>query len=261
MTEVIAALTWEPQVKGALYVVISVLVLCGSCYMILATDVGARLGFLLAGAGLFGWLATMGFIWWGYAQGPVGPDPSWKGQGIVVGDLEASQRAVLRDFPRGWNRLELEDPELADATPTVDGILAPAEGGDGPFRSANEYVLVGAFQKGGETYGPLGLNFRPFNVFHKPNYLVVQAQRSVEEPNEAGGPPRAVPDPSAEPTSVVLLRDLGAKRLNPAIFAIASTIIFGLFCYQLHVRDKEAWARKEAESQEGSGRTLEPVGR
>lgn len=260
MTEVIAALTWEPQIKGALYVVLSVLILCGSCYMILATNVGARLGFLLAGAGLFGWLATMGFIWWAYGRGPVGPDPSWRGQGIVTGDLAQSRRSLLSDFPEEWKKLELSDPELADATPTSDGILAP-QGGDGPFRSATEYVLVNAFQKGGETYGPLGLDFRPFNVFHKPNYLVVQVQKAVQEPSETGGPPRAVPDSSAQPISVVLLRDLGAKRLHPAVFTIASTLAFGLFCYQLHVRDKENWARKEAESQAGSGRTLEPVGR
>lgn len=261
MTDVLAALTWEPEVKGALYVILSVLILCGSCYAILATNVGARMGFLLAGAGLFGWMATMGFVWWGYAQGPVGPDPSWQSQGIVSGDLAASQRQVLRGFPQGWNSLDLDDAELADAAPTVDGILAPAEGGQGPFRSPNEYVIVGAFQRGGETYGPLGLNFRPFDVFHKPNYLVVQVQPAIEEPNPAGGPARMVADPGAEPVAVILLRDLGAKRLNPAIFAIASTIIFGLFCYQLHVRDKEAWARKEAESEAGSPRTLEPVGR
>jgi len=261
VTEVIAALTWEPHIKGALYVVIAVLVLCGSCYMILATDVGARLGFLLAGAGLFGWLATMGFIWWAYGRGPVGPDPSWKSQGIVTGDLAASQRSFLRDFPEEWRKLALDDPELADATPTSDAILAPGPGGDGPFRAAADFVLIGAFQKGGETYGPLGLDFRPLDVFHKPNYLVVQVQKSMPEADEAGGPPRAVPDPSAQPVSVVLLRDLGAKRLNPAVFTIASTIIFGLFCYQLHVRDKEAWARKEAESQQGSSRTLEPVGK
>jgi hypothetical protein len=261
VTDVIAALTWEPQIKGALYVILAVLILCGSCYMILSTDVGARLGFLLAGAGLFGWLATMGIIWWAYCRGPVGPDPSWKSQGIVTGDLAQSRNGLMRDFPEEWKKLELNDPELADATPTSDSILAPGAGGDGPFRTPADYVLIGAFQKGGETYGPLGLDFRPLDVFHKPNYLVVQVQKSVQEPNEAGGPPRAVPDASAQPVSVVLLRDLGAKRLHPAVFTIACSIAFGLFCYQLHVRDKEAWARKEAESQPGSGRTLEPVGR
>ncbi len=252
--DLLAALTWEPQIKGALYVLLSVLILCGSCYAILATDVGARLGFLLAGAGLFGWLTTMGFIWVAYGQGPVGPSPSWKSQGIVVGDLAQSRRAALSDFPEEWRKLELDDAELADAIPTSDAVLAP-EDGDGPFRSASEYVVVAAYQKGGETFGPLGLNFRPLDVFHKPNYLIVQVQEAHEEPNPAGGPPRLAPEAGAQPQSVLLLRDLGAKRLHPFVFTIASGIIFGLFCYQLHVRDKEAWARREAESHE----TLEPV--
>ena len=51
------AIAWEPELRGILIVIIAVVVLCGSIYMILATNLGARLGFLVALAGLTGWLA------------------------------------------------------------------------------------------------------------------------------------------------------------------------------------------------------------
>ena len=58
------AINWEPEIRGILIVIISVSVLCGSVYLILGTNMGARLGFLVALAGLAGWMFLMGAIWW-----------------------------------------------------------------------------------------------------------------------------------------------------------------------------------------------------
>ena len=44
--------TWSPFIRGILVVLIGVGVLCGSVYLLLATNLGARLGFLVAMAGL-----------------------------------------------------------------------------------------------------------------------------------------------------------------------------------------------------------------
>ena len=129
------------------------------------------------------------------------------------------------------------------------------------FKSSAEYVLVASYEKGGERSGPFGLlNFRPFNVFHAPRYLIVQVQKAQTLTPVPGQPvAKPVADPNAPPFSVVLLRDLGAKRLYPGVFTISCGILFGLVCYQLHVRDKEAAARRLAESADaGSGR-LQPV--
>jgi len=257
MEPVLAALSWEPQIKGALYVVLSVLILCGSCYLVLATNVGARLGFLLAGAGLFGWLATGGFIWWAYGRGPVGPSPSWESRGVVVSELAGAGHSALRGFPQGWGELDLADKAVADAVPAADGVLAPSDGG-GPFRAPADFVLEKVYKKGGERKGPFGiLNFRPFNLWHTPHYLVLQVRPAIEVTPPEGGAARAAPDPDAIPTSVVLLRNLGALRLHPAVFTIATTLAFSLFCYQLHQRDKATWKRAEEESA-GTGR-LQPV--
>ena len=242
--DVLAALSWNPQVRGALYVVIAIMVLAGSAYLLLATNMGARLGFLLAAAGFFGWMTTQGAVWWVYAQGPVGRGPAWEVDAVVEGGLGESRTEALEGFPEGWEERDAVDPAVADAQATVDARLV---GPRARFASADDYVFLYAGEKGGETYGPLRLiNFRPFNVFHEPHYLVVQVQKAVSTEAAAGQPPpEPVPDSSAQPVSVVLVRDLGTLRLNPAIVCLASGMIFGVICYQLHVRDKEAAARRE----------------
>ncbi len=264
MRGIVAALGWAPEVRGALYVIIAVLTLCGSCYMLLATNMGARLGFLLAAAGLLGWLTTLGGVWWGYGKGiaQLAPQPGWKTEVIVTGDLAAARSSALAGFPNGWAKLDPTSKEVADAVPVAEGDLVQAPGGPArPFKSSSEFVLVEAYEKGGERSGPFGLlNVRPFNVFHEARYLIVQVQKVLPVTTVPGQPvAKPTPDPSAPPLSVVLLRDLGAKRLYPAVFTISCGILFGLVCYQLHVRDQEAAARRLAESSDtGSGR-LQPV--
>ena len=47
MMHVLAGLSWDPGFKGLLTVAVAVIVLCGSIFLILATNSGTRLGFLL----------------------------------------------------------------------------------------------------------------------------------------------------------------------------------------------------------------------
>lgn len=244
MDALVAALSWNPEIKGGLYVVLAVLILCGSPYLILATNTGSRLGFQLAAAGLFGFLVIIGVVWWIYGIGPVGRGPAWEPSSVVTGDLGQSESDVVEGFPRDWDELELTDPAVADAQPVVDGALLGGDGQEGVFESSSEYVIRGAFDKGGEDYGPFGLDFRPFDVFHKPHYLAVQVQPVLAQPEVSGGTPaRPEPDPNAEPVTVVMLRDLGTRRLNPGVATVSSALIFGLLIYQLHTRDKQAMAK------------------
>jgi len=244
MDTLLSALTWEPNVKGGLYVLLAVLILPGSVYLILATNTGARLGFQLAAAGLAGFMVIIGGVWWVYGIGPQGPAPTWKPETIVTGDPAQSRPEILRGFPNGWRKLEITDPEVADAQPVVDGDLTGEE--SGPFESATDYILVGAAAKGGETYAPLGLpTFRPIDILHRPHYLVVQVQPVVKQETIPGAaPPRPQADAAAPVYTVLLLRDLGHLRLNPAVATISSALIFGLLVYQLHTRDKEAMAKR-----------------
>lgn len=83
---VIAGIAWDPGIRGILIVMVGVVVLMGSTYLILATNVGARLGFLVALTGLFGWMVILTLIWWltPPAIGPRGNIPSWKPVEIYV---------------------------------------------------------------------------------------------------------------------------------------------------------------------------------
>ncbi|HEX2118803.1 MAG TPA: hypothetical protein VHF91_06440 [Acidimicrobiales bacterium] len=243
------ALSWNPQVRGGLYVLLAVLVLCGSGFLILSTNLGGRLGFQAAAAGLMGFMVLIGMVWWVYGIGPQGEAPTWVPRFVVQGDLGQAGGEILAGFPRDWEQLDLTDPAVADALPVADGELTGGEAGGGVFQSAADYLPVAALEKGGETYGPFGiLNFRPLDLFHKPHYLIIQVQGVIEQEAVPGAaPPRPQVDPNATPAAVVMVRDLGSLRLNPAIFTIASTLLFGLLVYQLHTRDKELMALQAKE--------------
>ena len=102
------AIGWQPELRGIIVVVIAVGVLMGSVYLVLATNLGARLGFLVTLAALFGWLAMMGFVWMIYGIGLQGPLGSWK---------EVPGRTVLQDT----NAL-VESEVLNDQVEVPDGV-------------------------------------------------------------------------------------------------------------------------------------------
>ena len=202
------------------------------------------MGFQVSAAGLMGFMVLIGIVWWVYGIGPQGEAPTWVPRFAVPGDLGQVGGEILDDFPRGWKELELTDPAVADALPISDAELT-----EGFFESPADYLPVAALEKGGETYGPFGvLNFRPLNLWHKPHYLIIQVQGVIEQEVQPGAaPPRPEVDPNATPVAVVMVRDLGSLRLNPAVFTMASGLLFGLLVYQLHTRDKELMALKAKE--------------
>ncbi|MEY2775874.1 MAG: hypothetical protein RL218_1099 [Actinomycetota bacterium] len=69
MLSTLLAVSWEPEIRGIVVVLISVVVLIGGTYLIVGTNLGARLGVLVVLAGFFGWMMTMGAIWWVYGIG------------------------------------------------------------------------------------------------------------------------------------------------------------------------------------------------
>jgi len=114
---------------------------------------------------------------------------------------------------------------------------------------------VGAFERGGHQYFP-GWKNPPklIAVKHTPHYFVLVVQKSLKQPTVPGQPPpKATADPSAPQTAVLMVRNLGTLRQPAAVLAGASFITFGVCCYVLHRRDKQAWAARST--------ALEPVGR
>ena len=83
-----ASIAWFPEIRNILSLLVGIGVLCGSVYLLLATNIGARLGLLIAIAALFGWMTTMGAIWWIYGIGMQGEAAHWQVVEINTGDLD-----------------------------------------------------------------------------------------------------------------------------------------------------------------------------
>ena len=93
------AIGWEPELRGLLTVIIAVVILCGSVYGIMATNLGSRLAFLVTLAGLAGWMMLMGAVWMIYGIGLRGPDPTWQpvAGSAVLQDVDALGAAGVLD--------------------------------------------------------------------------------------------------------------------------------------------------------------------
>jgi hypothetical protein len=252
MSHLLAGITWEPNIRGGLVFLTAVAILCGSVYLVLATNTGARLGLLLALTGLFGWMSIMGTVWWVYGIGLKGRAPEWRAEEVVVGSLTNARSGVVADFPDGWQKRTLEDKVTTEALAAADPVLVPPTGEPGrKYFDAGQYLTVGAYDIGGESYGPFHLlNFRPFDLWHEPHHFVVQLQATVTAEAEPGEPaPAARVDEESPVVSVLMVRDLGALRREPAAVAICSIALFGVCVWTLHRRDLEAMrARAEASS-------------
>src|SRR5205823_2053140 len=148
-------------------------------------------------------------------------------------------------------KLATDTPETAEGGAAADPVLAPPPetGKQGPYTSSSDYIIVGAFDKGGEKYLP-GWSHPPNAIAfkHKPHYFLLQVQKALKQPTTPGQPPpKPVPDASRPVTSVLMVRDLGTLRQPAAVVAVTSLILFCVCCYVLHYRDKEAMKARGTE--------------
>ncbi len=252
------AVSWEWELRGTLIVIIAVVVLCGSVYMILATNLGARLGFLVALAGLAGWMTLMGLAWVIYGIGLKGPEPSWEavpgrtvlqGSGalfqasvletrvdVPTGASPAEEAAVVQDqfIEEGWVPLAEDDPAFGQAAASAGVFLEET----GAF-AAGEFQTVAVYDKGGDRWPKINdsLDFIAFR--HDPHYVVVEVAPLVPTRTEPGRAPAApVIDETRPHQYVYMIRDEGALR-QPALFVmIGSGIVFLTLCWLLHRRER-----------------------
>src|SRR5260370_17230102 len=90
---------WNPTILGVLVVVSAIGLFCGSAYLLLATNLGARLGFLVAFASLTGFLVLLTTLWWSSGNSgidpPHGKSPSWK----RIEAVSAPQKSHVSPLP------------------------------------------------------------------------------------------------------------------------------------------------------------------
>lgn len=261
------AIGWEPELRGLLTVVISVVILMGSIYLIMLTNMGSRLAFLVVLAGLSGWMVLMGLTWWIYGIGLRGPDPSWAPvSGATVlqetsalrsgGALEAlpeipegatpteERNLVAEQFvEEGWVPLDPEAPAFGQAQASASVYLEEEEA-----LTAGQYVITDIFDVGGDRYPRIkagqipgltddSLDFVAF--FHEPHFVVAEAAPLVQvrtEPGRAPVPPQI--DETGQRQYVYMVRDLGARRQPAVVLTLGGGAIFLALCFLLHRRER-----------------------
>jgi hypothetical protein len=179
LTQTLAGIAYDPQIRGILVVGVGVVVLMGSVYLLLATNLGNRLGFMLALTGFFGWMTILGMFWWirPSATGPAGDPPKWVVEEVNYGDLG---QAVLSDahdldpsdlpspadlrklsaedfektateeekFLNEWKLIPESDTAYGEAKATVDAELT--NGNYLGIAASSDYVGTYAFETGGK---------------------------------------------------------------------------------------------------------------
>jgi hypothetical protein len=123
----LGGIAFDPHIRGVLIVLVAVGILCGSIYLIVGTNVGARLGFQIAFGGLMGWMLILGVTWWltPPAIGPRGHTPSWEVIDIVRGDPAGAAEDIVTDLPNTcWSQTSLDCAPVEGGTTLSADLLA-----------------------------------------------------------------------------------------------------------------------------------------
>lgn len=213
-SHLLGIVSWDPVLTGYLAVIIGIAVLCGSVYLLLATNLGVRLGFLVAWTGLWGWMLLMSIVWWVFGIGWIGSQPGWNvlqvtsnPETVLVDEVQQLEGIGVDQSPPGWIEIvikeksdddatEIVDPEIvqaqafaADARSAADGHVV-CDGADPRrllavnsclFSAADEYKTYRVLIRGGERYRPAGIPDNAITQYFlpsrgRPHYAVVQIQ-------------------------------------------------------------------------------------
>lgn len=245
---------WYPTILGVLVVVAAVVLFCGSIYLLLGTNLGARLGFLVAFTGLAGFMVILTLLWC-TTSSPLntlkGRVPAWEVQQVIP-DLSKADKAAARTIVTKQN--EVDTAEAANVKASVDEALVrqvetpthvPEEGANefAKFDVVTDYEILGTWETGGSDP-----QFWKGEFTHEEQVAVVQFCEVAEEPADRpfGLPP--IPPECAdegETGYVVLVRDLGSLRFPPFVAFVAFSILFVLGLLMLHWRERD---EQEAEA-------------
>jgi hypothetical protein len=258
--------TWYPTILGILVVTFAILLFCGSIYLLLGTNLGARLGFLVAFTGLMGFMVILTTLWMITAT-PLntikGQVPAWKIQQIVSDPAKATATAVHNIQKDGR---KVDAIESASVKAAVDGglVTKPEIKAEGPlpadankyakFEDVTQYKVLSTYEVGGSKPNPLDFEFT-----HKPLYAVVTYCEVNKTPVPFGiAPPKSYPCKKDSSLSGVMIleRDLGSVRVPPVVAFILAVLLFGLGLLGLHWRERD---EQEAEQTKAGALTPVPV--
>lgn len=240
-TEEVAKLDLMGQLRGLFVVIFAVGLFCGSIYLLLATNLGSQLAFLVSFAALTGFISMLAMIW-STSQFPLnslhGPQPAWHVREVVGDPGEAEEPLVRRIGEEG--RVS-ETAVAGEIKAAVDTALTAPEGEFQEYNATTDYLSTDAREVGGGKSGLFG---------HKPLWAVVEVRPVVKvEALPGQAPPRPRVDPDKPAQYVVLERDLGALRLPQYVTVVAFGLLFLISLFLLHTLER---------SKQKAGQDLEP---
>ncbi len=207
----------------------------------------------------------------GFALDTVTPVDGVTSDDPDVAQVEAVEFVRERqDEFHDWRYLATSDPSRGEATSFAGEFLSEF----GIYENPSDYLPLqfGTFNTGGKplldpdidaddpdknqwvetvTDAPKRvlhkLDTMTLHAIHTEELMVVQVQGIVEQPTLPGqAPPVATIDTEKPIYNVVMKRDrggplpwlFGGLRFTPAMFTIFNGLLFAVFCYALHIRDK-----------------------
>ncbi|MBI2168055.1 MAG: hypothetical protein HYU28_00935 [Actinobacteria bacterium] len=236
---------WNPYVKGGLIAVLAIGLFTGSVYLLLYTDVGTRLGFLLTAAAFSGFFAVLAVFWitGQFPNGPLGAEPGWPVQEVVSDPSQAKTEAV-RDMVS--NAYTADPAEAGQIRAALDEELTAKEHAvEGPFYrfgKTEDFVTPQTYTKGGGRKWP-------FWWSEKPTYGVVKVCHAFAEDVLPLEPPATATCDTSQPIEyAVVVKDLGARRLPAFFFFAGSSLLFliSLLALNRYERDLAGTAGGEA---------------
>ncbi len=261
MVHVLAGIAWDPQLRGFLAVAVGVVVLLGSVYLLLGTNLGSRLGFLIGASAIFGWCTIMGLTWWVYGTiGMLGEAPKWEVTEVVYpgtqdAALDEARRLDTTVLPEpdefrelegdaveqlnddvgtglgGWDLLPEANPSFGEAKATVDEYFIENPDEALGLAAAADYITVYSFERGGKDGLPddpsrldritTKLKSTFWQVQHPPHYAIIQVQPVREQVPVPGEAPPTPEANAFEPVVTVIME----RNLGDVRFPAAMTTI------------------------------------
>lgn len=223
---------WNPYLKGALVALLAIGLFVGAAYLLLYTNVGSRLGFLLTAAAFSGFIAVLSIFWitGQFPNGPLGPAASWPVEEVVA-DLDEARFPEVRAM----------DPEADAAGPEVAGQfrsdseveLTDNDGRFDLFAQPADFITVQTVSTGGGRKWP-------FWWSEQTTFAAMEICPAAEQqvlPLEA--PPTPTCAEGGGTQWVVSVKDLGGRRLPSFLFFGGASILFALSLVALSRYERE----------------------
>ncbi len=264
---------WYPTILGVLVVVAAALLFVGSIYLLLGTNMGARLAFLVTFSALTGFMVLLSGLWITTAS-PLntlrGSVPEWEIKEVVP-SLDKATSDVARNAERDGVKLDAigaanvkaaVDEGLVTKVDDAIETFTPEDNEFAIYTEVTDFLVVNTWVIGGSEPSWLDGEFR-----HTPKYAVVQF--CGDNPDTVFGLPVPTPECAPDGTEaaendgfVILELNLGDVRFPPIIAFFSSIILFvlSLILFGWYEKDRRAEvAAAESAPATTPARTREPA--